>query len=451
MKVRNLLVSGISLCLFSMLPQEVEAQLFKKIGNVLETVDKVLGSNTTKSEVNTSNDNTTKDTNKAKNVVNGIHQATLYDGKTIMKRPVLTNETKVINVDVDPSIYVNIQPFSDGAAFVKVDKKCFFVDTLGNKLFDYNYGLSPLQEYPRFHQGVCPVRKNMSSTMSLIDKTGKVVIDLPVFNCTNFVDGVALGFISVQKGYSKITRAVYFNTKGMPVYKNLIEDVKMGGQLEPLRPLREGLAAHYSYSSRLYGFRDKDGNLTISPTYSKAQDFSDGLAAVKTTDGKWGFIDKTGKMVIEAKFSSEPSRFSEGYAVVEKKDGTKCYIDKLGNVVFDGLIDANIFYNGRAYVHLNRNSKYTLALIDKSFKVVSEFHTNLNSWDLDEAIFYSNDIWAYNCFVNEDGDMILGADRLDRFFSNGLTYCLDADKGKSTCGCINRKGEFVFIFKESEF
>lgn len=98
-------------------------------------------------------------------------------------------------------------------------------------------------------------------------------------------------------------------------------------------------------------------------------------------------------MVIEAKFSSEPSPFSEGYAVVEKRDGKKCYIDKQGNVVFDGLRDAYYFHHGRAFVRLDRMSKYTLALIDKNFKVVSEFHTDLNTLPLKDAVSYSEMIF----------------------------------------------------------
>lgn len=323
MKVNNLLVSGFTLCMLSIIPQPMEAQFFKKIGNMLEAVDKALGGDSSKN--NTTTENAETDSPQVNRTVNGIHQATLYDRDITMKCPVVTNQTKVITVDVAPNIYVNMTPYSDGVAFVKVDKKCFFVDTLGNKVLDFNYSLPFMQEYPRFYQGVCPVKKNMAKNMSLIDKAGKVVMELPVYNCTNFVDGVAVGFLSVTKGYSKVTRAVYFNTKGALVYKNLIEDVKFG-TLEALRPLREGLAAHYSYSKQLYGFRDKDGNLVISPSYPKVQDFNDGLAAVQTTSGKWGYIDKTGKMVIEAKFSSEPSPFSEGYAVVEKRDGKKCYI-----------------------------------------------------------------------------------------------------------------------------
>ncbi|WP_082226703.1 WG repeat-containing protein [Microscilla marina] len=46
------------------------------------------------------------------------------------------------------------------------------------------------------------------------------------------------------------------------------------------------------------------------------REFSGGLAAVKYSN-KWGFIDKTGKLVIAHEFDSAKS-FSEGLTVVEK-------------------------------------------------------------------------------------------------------------------------------------
>lgn len=157
MKVNNLLVSGFTLCMLSIIPQPMEAQFFKKIGNMLEAVDKALGGDTSKN--NTATENTETDSPQVNRTVNGIHQATLYDRDITMKCPVVTNQTKVITVDVAPNIYVNMTPYSDGVAFVKVDKKCFFVDTLGNKVLDFNYSLPFMQEYPRFYQGVCPVKK----------------------------------------------------------------------------------------------------------------------------------------------------------------------------------------------------------------------------------------------------------------------------------------------------
>lgn len=75
-------------------------------------------------------------------------------------------------------------------------------------------------------------------------------------------------------------------------------------------------------------------------------------------------------------------------------------------------------------------SKYTLALIDKNFKVVSEFHTDLNTLPLKDAVSYSeNDILVSNCFVTEMGDMILGAEHLKNHFSDGLTYCIVLKEG----------------------
>src|SRR3954465_2921110 len=45
-------------------------------------------------------------------------------------------------------------------------------------------------------------------------------------------------------------------------------------------------------------------------------------------DGKWGYIDRTGRIVVEPKFDNA-ERFSEGFAAVVA-DGRHGYIDKTG-------------------------------------------------------------------------------------------------------------------------
>ncbi|MGI6028053.1 MAG: WG repeat-containing protein [Candidatus Heteroscillospira sp.] len=52
----------------------------------------------------------------------------------------------------------------------------------------------------------------------------------------------------------------------------------------------------------------------VSPKYEAVGNFSDGLAAVKQ-DGKWGYIDESGKMAISPRFDYA-GQFSEGVAVV---------------------------------------------------------------------------------------------------------------------------------------
>src|SRR6516225_80814 len=67
-----------------------------------------------------------------------------------------------------------------------------------------------------------------------------------------------------------------------------------------------------------YGYIDKTGKMVIQPTYAGAQRFSDGLAAVQLQPppaGKVGYIDETGKMVIPPQFETADP-FSEGRAPV---------------------------------------------------------------------------------------------------------------------------------------
>ena len=61
--------------------------------------------------------------------------------------------------------------------------------------------------------------------------------------------------------------------------------------------------------------------------YEYAGGFSDGLALVKL-DGKWGFIDKEGHVVIPFEYD-DAEDFSEGLAHVEK-DGEWFYINQKG-------------------------------------------------------------------------------------------------------------------------
>ncbi|MCJ7832811.1 MAG: WG repeat-containing protein [Deltaproteobacteria bacterium] len=68
-----------------------------------------------------------------------------------------------------------------------------------------------------------------------------------------------------------------------------------------------------------------------------ANHFSDGLASIKIGK-KWGFIDKTGKVVIQPQFDDAKYKyyyFSEGLAKTYKPNGDLGgYIDKQGNFVW---------------------------------------------------------------------------------------------------------------------
>src|SRR5918992_497795 len=64
-----------------------------------------------------------------------------------------------------------------------------------------------------------------------------------------------------------------------------------------------------------WGYIDRSGKIVVETKFENAEEFSEGLGAVKV-DGRWGFIDSTGKLVIEARYSSARP-FSDGLARVQ--------------------------------------------------------------------------------------------------------------------------------------
>ena len=125
--------------------------------------------------------------------------------------------------------------------------------------------------------------------------------------------------------------------------------------------------------AKKYGFIDKSGKVVIEPQFDHARDFSEGFAQVikggkwvfedemnkmVIKDGKSGSIDKSGKVVIEPSYQKKgKSRqfnriypFSEGLAQVEKNDKYG-FIDKSGKVVIEPQFDgAGNFSEGFARV-----------------------------------------------------------------------------------------------------
>jgi len=67
------------------------------------------------------------------------------------------------------------------------------------------------------------------------------------------------------------------------------------------------------------GFIDKTGRMVIEPQWERTGYFSEGLVAVKR-DKKWVFIDKSSHVVIERQFDDYLFAFSQGLAAV-KQDG----------------------------------------------------------------------------------------------------------------------------------
>jgi hypothetical protein len=145
--------------------------------------------------------------------------------------------------------------------------------------------------------------------------------------------------------------------------------------------LKFGNSPTTSYPIYRYGYIDATGKVSIPPQYEEAEDFSEGLAAVKvstwregyrTTKDRYGYIDKTGQMVLPAKYYSAGS-FSEGLANVCEEEAGCGYIDYKGQMAFklpDGLTAPSEFHDGLATVLVLATGDY--GFIDHAGRLVYE-------------------------------------------------------------------------------
>jgi hypothetical protein len=99
-----------------------------------------------------------------------------------------------------------------------------------------------------------------------------------------------------------------------------------------------------------WGFIDHSGKEVVQLKYEELQGigFSEGRAGVKLNN-KWGYVDKYGKEIVPVKYEAG-SYFSEGLAAV-KLNNKWGYVDKYGNeIITPQYEEVNAFANGKAKV-----------------------------------------------------------------------------------------------------
>jgi hypothetical protein len=200
-------------------------------------------------------------------------------------------------------------------------------------------------------------------------------------------------------------------------------------KFEEAIPFINGLAA--VKIGKQYGYIDKTGKIIINPQFDNALPFSEeGLAMIQVGD-KVGFVDKEGKYVINPQFDSAHyfdgllavsnwgfkefgrSSFSDGLALIQIGSSLG-YIDKTGKIVINPQFKmAFPFYGGLAMVFFRSGNK-DMAYIDKEGKIVwretkETPKTSLNSSMLDSNLnSMSGDTMSNNAIVvNNNSTMVM--------------------------------------------
>ena len=201
-----------------------------------------------------------------------------------------------------------------------------------------------------------------------------------------------------------------------------------------------------------YGYIDKTGQIVIEPKFNYAEDFSEGLAIFRIGDdetGSFGYIDTTGKIVIKPRFKGAVS-FSEGVAIADDGKG-KGVIDKSGKYIFRLKLktgEAEGFSEGLAATSLGWKDNYGdyYGFIDKKGKVIipGKYHRARNfSEGLAAVEEYGKGQkrWGKSGYIDKKDQWAIAPQYFNAGdFKEGLAPVYPE---KHKCGYIDKKGSWV--------
>lgn len=273
----------------------------------------------------------------------------------------------------------------DAADQVRVGGKSGFIDPQGKMV------IPPIYDWAdRFRGGLATVnlgasRQSPYTEVALgglwgaIDKQGKVVIPVEYNFMLLFNDGLAPinnGGKQDESGQVIGGKWGFINTCGNVTIQPQFDRVSMffdglaivnvGGGWHK-RPRASYRNPPMFFSGGKWGFIDTSGKFVIEPQFECALRFCDGLAPV-LKDGLWGYINTSGSFVIKPKYSTA-KRFSEGLAYVrdEASDGViAAYINTKGEIVIplDHAVFGRDFSEGIGVLTMVENGTYMQAAID---------------------------------------------------------------------------------------
>jgi len=267
---------------------------------------------------------------------------------------------------VIPPKFDEVRDFVNGLAIAKSNGMCGFVDRSGSFvieprvdfLWEFSEGLACAEIDGKYgyldHRGAFAIEPRFDSAFDFVSGVARVVLDgrrclidangSIIFQCSDKdekVWGIAGGVAIVSRGEGPSYRGNYIDMKGRPIlrddslnaqgsfseglgvvfrikdghrrygYADLKGEVKIEPQYRIARPFNDGLAQIGPAGSRLSGFITKDGVFRIKPKFTHVGDFRNGLAKTRNDkedmpvgmgQGKWGFIDSDGDVVISCQF-----------------------------------------------------------------------------------------------------------------------------------------------------
>mgnify|MGYP000224625550 CR=1 FL=1 len=191
----------------------------------------------------------------------------------------------------------------------------------------------------RYADGIYKV--SSGNKVGVINSDGEVVVSVSADSITAMSEDCALVLNRTEDGDYQLTNILHRDGKATPITEEYY--------VKAYPFFSEGRLPVYNKRKK-YGYMDSNGKLVISCAYSSAYPFSEGWAAVgkgkgllgigvdliKTGKEKFSYIDKDGKALslqADLKDITMGTSFKNGEALVVTKDGRYCFIDTSGRVI----------------------------------------------------------------------------------------------------------------------
>ncbi len=294
-----------------------------------------------------------------------------------------------------------------------------YVDTVNNKV---------LAKYPyigSFEDNGIALIRNKEGRYGFINDKGETIAEPQYLDKFYFIDGLA--YVRFYSG--KDCKYGFINEKN--------EFVLEIDSRESLSYYSNNLATAKG-SNGLYGYVDITGKFIIEPQFIGASSFglNEGNSAlVQDTNKRWGIINKSGEYVMEPKYTE--LEYSYDNTLIFKSDeGLYGYIDTNGNVIAEAqFLYAGKFVDGFAKVQ-DKNGIWKY-IKDENYKSSSK--STPQYYNGIARIRDENGLYSY-ISTSEQGDINEKFLEADLYFENGASNVqrLDGKWGK-----INEKGEYV--------
>lgn len=267
-------------------------------------------------------------------VIEPVYQSAddFSEGMAMVKRNGLCGYVDANGKEIIACQFEDAGPFSEGFAAVKQGGWTGFINTAGTMVVQPAYTVSV--GHTRFRQGMAPVFGADEQT-GFVDSTGQWAISAQFHSAGNFVKGLAWAMwqqddSSAEHGYT--IKGGYIDTAGVYV---IPPEYDFGWDFS------EDLATVWVRSedktTKIWKVIDPEGNVVLdSLLFRNVGALHDGLIPIQDEDMKWGFMDRTGKVIIAPQYAGI-NHFRDGLARMEVGTAfanTIVYINPKGEIVW---------------------------------------------------------------------------------------------------------------------